>query len=126
MANTGPLRQIIDDLIEEAVLDKIAIEHNKGRRLFIGTTNLDAERPVIWNIGAIAARGEPGALQLIRDVLQASAAIPGMCQPVYFKIGKAISMYLLCIPYLNTKKLHDVTIILYDFTAQVFSRKEKM
>ena len=86
LTDTGPLRKILEDVIDGTMVQKIAIEHKKGRRLFIGTTNLDAERPVIWNIGAIAASGNPNALQLIRDVLLASAAIPGMFPPVYFKV----------------------------------------
>lgn len=86
LTDTGPLRKILEDVIDGTVVQKIATEHNKGRRLFIGTTNLDAERPVIWNIGAIAASGQPDAIQLIRDVLLASAAIPGMFPPVYFKV----------------------------------------
>ena len=36
---------------------EIAAEHVKGRRLLVGTTNLDAERPVIWNMGLIATQG---------------------------------------------------------------------
>lgn len=52
LTDTEPLRKILSDAIDGSMLEKIAIEHNKGRRLFIGTTNLDAERPVIWNIGA--------------------------------------------------------------------------
>jgi hypothetical protein len=48
----------------------------------IGTTDLDAQRPVIWNIGAIAASRHPRALKLFRDILLASAAIPGAFQPV--------------------------------------------
>jgi hypothetical protein len=82
----GPLRHIIEEAIDGAMLEKIAIEHNKGRRLFIGTTNLDAERPVIWNIGAIAASGGTDALKLVHDVLLASAAIPGIFPPIYFKV----------------------------------------
>ena len=48
----------------------------------IGTTNLDSKRPVIWNIGAIAAVGTPESRQLIRDVMLASASIPGLFPPV--------------------------------------------
>jgi hypothetical protein len=60
----------------------IAQEYQKGRRLLIGTTNLDAKRPVIWNIGAIAAVGTEESAQLIRDVMLASASIPGIFPPV--------------------------------------------
>ena len=57
------------------MLDAIAAEYRKGRLLFIGTTNIDTGRPVIWNMGAIAASGQPGVLDLFRKVLLASAAI---------------------------------------------------
>ena len=61
-------------------------EYRKGRLLLIGTTDLDAQRPVIWNIGAIAASGHPGALDLFRKILRASAAIPGAFQPVLIDV----------------------------------------
>jgi hypothetical protein len=48
----------------------------------IGTTDLDAQRPVIWNVGALAASRHPGALDLVRKILRASAAVPGAFQPV--------------------------------------------
>jgi len=86
ITHDDPLRQIVADIIDGAMLEKIAIEHNKGRRLFIGTTNLDAERPVIWNVGAIAASGGTDALELVHNVLLASAAIPGIFTPIYFKV----------------------------------------
>ena len=64
----------------------IAREYQKGRLLLIGTTDLDAERPIIWNIGAIAASGHPGALDLIRKILRASSAVPGFFQPVMIDV----------------------------------------
>lgn len=64
----------------------IAREYAKGRRLLIGTTNLDAERPVVWNMGGIAQRNSNEALQLFRDVLLASSALPGLFPPVYVKV----------------------------------------
>jgi hypothetical protein len=54
--------------------------------LFIGTTNLDAKRPVIWNIGGIAKSGAPNALELVHDILLASASIPGAFTPVYIEV----------------------------------------
>ncbi len=71
---------------DQKLLDAIAVEYNKGRLLMIGTTDLDAQRPVIWNIGAIAASGHPGALELFRKILRASAAIPGLFQPVMMDV----------------------------------------
>ena len=54
--------------------------------LLIGTTDLDARRPVIWNIGKIAVSGQPGALKLVQDILIASAAIPGAFPPMMFDV----------------------------------------
>lgn len=86
MADTGPLAQVIETYADQKMLDAIAREYQKGRLLLIGTTHLDAQRPVIWNIGAIAASGHPGALDLFRKILRASAAIPGLFQPVLFDV----------------------------------------
>jgi len=52
-------------------------EYEKGRFLLIGTTNIDARRPVIWNMGAIASSTDPRAVELFRNIMLASAAIPG-------------------------------------------------
>jgi predicted patatin/cPLA2 family phospholipase len=85
-ADTKPLREILEDVIDAKMLEDIVAEHDKGRRLFIGTTNLDAKRPVIWSIGVIAKSGAPNALELVRDVLLASASIPGAFTPVYIEV----------------------------------------
>ncbi len=45
------------------------------------TTNLDAKRAMIWNMGVIAASGAPNAVSLFRDVLTASASIPAVFPP---------------------------------------------
>ena len=86
MADTGPLAEIIAQYADQKMLDAIAAEYRKGRLLMIGTTDLDAQRPVIWNIGAIAASGHPEALKLYRQILRASAAIPGAFQPVFIDV----------------------------------------
>jgi hypothetical protein len=52
----------------------------------IGTTNLDAGRPVIWDVTRIAMSGAPNARQLIHDVIRASSAIPGAFPPVMFQV----------------------------------------
>jgi hypothetical protein len=64
----------------------LAREHQRGRLLFIGTTNIDAGTPTIWNVGAIAASGHPRALDTIRRILLASAAIPAAFPPVLFDV----------------------------------------
>ncbi len=86
VANTGPLENLISKMITKDVLKAIADEHAKGRRLYVGTTNLDAQREVIWDMGAIASSGNPEALELFKKVLLASAAIPAAFPPVYFKV----------------------------------------
>jgi len=85
-ADTKPLRKLLEDVIDVKMLEEIVVEHDKGRRLFIGTTNLDAKRPVIWSIGIIAKSGAPNALQLVHDILVASASIPGAFNPVYIEV----------------------------------------
>ncbi len=79
---TAPLRELLKTEVTEAMIAQIAKEYEKGRRLLIGTTDLDSKRPVIWNIGAIAAVGTQESAQLIRDVMLASASIPGLFPPV--------------------------------------------
>jgi hypothetical protein len=82
LADTSPLYNLIARHADEALLAAIAEEYRQGRLLFIGTTNLDVQRPVVWNIGAIAASGHPRALELFRAILLASASIPGAFPPV--------------------------------------------
>lgn len=86
MADTSPLAKIIAHYADEKMFAAIAREYANGRLLLIGTTNLDAQRPVIWNIGALAASGKPEALDLFRKILRASAAIPGLFQPVMIDV----------------------------------------
>ena len=92
-ANTKPLAELLDRIIDENMLRAIAAEHNKGRRLLVGTTQLDAQRRVIWNMGAIAATYHPDALKLFRQVLLASASTPVAFNPVYIKVKAAGQEY---------------------------------
>jgi len=82
LLDSWPLKDLIAKEITPALLADIAVEHNKGRRLFVVTTDLDAERSVVWNLGAIAAHGGDDAVKLFRTVLLASTAIPGGFPPV--------------------------------------------
>ena len=77
----GRLRDLIGRYVNADLLSAIAAEHAKGRRLLVVTTNLDSQRAVIWNMGAIAASGAPNAVDLFRDVLTASASIPAVFPP---------------------------------------------
>ena len=86
LTDNTPLRKMVNRIMTEQVMQEVAAEHRKGRRLLVATVNLDAQRPVIWNMGAIACSGDPQALELFRDVMIASASIPGAFPPVYFKV----------------------------------------
>ena len=86
MADNRPLGGLITRSIGETLLSRIAEEHRKGRILLIGTTNLDARQPVVWNIGKIAASGDPKALELCWAILLASAAIPGAFPPSMVRV----------------------------------------
>jgi hypothetical protein len=54
MADNSPLFRTISRYIDEALLAELARAYDGGRLLLIGTSNLDAQMPVVWNIGAIA------------------------------------------------------------------------
>jgi len=86
LADATPLAEMIDKYADQPLLDAIAVEYGKGRMLLIGTTDLDAQRPVIWNIGALAASRHRQALDLFRRILRASTAIPGAFQPVLIDV----------------------------------------
>src|SRR5262249_6943303 len=88
LADTQPLRDLIAKHVDRRMLRRIAQEYRSGRLLMVGTTNLDAQRQVIWNMGeiAVAAAHDPEAAQLFRDVLLASASIPGVFPPVHVKV----------------------------------------
>jgi predicted acylesterase/phospholipase RssA len=89
--DSWPLKDLIAKQITPALLADVAAAHNAGRRLFVITTDLDAERSVVWNMGAIAAHaadknGRDAALNLFRAVLLASSAIPGGFPPVLIDV----------------------------------------
>ena len=86
LADSAPLASLIEKYVDQRFLGEIADERRKGRILLIGTTNLDAQRPVLWDMGRIAASGHPQALALFRKVLLASASIPGAFPPVRFQV----------------------------------------
>jgi predicted acylesterase/phospholipase RssA len=88
MADNSPLREIVKSYFTPVEMEKVAREYGRGRWLLVGTTYLDVQRPVIWDIGAIASSGHPEAYDLIIDVLLASSAIPGVFPPVYFKVER--------------------------------------
>jgi Patatin-like phospholipase len=93
LASNAPLAKVVEYYVNDDFLREVAAEHMKGRRLLIGTTNLDAERPVVWDMGAIAASGRPEALGLFRTVLLSSAAIPAVFPPGFIKVAAGGDVY---------------------------------
>jgi hypothetical protein len=81
-----PFRDMINKYITDEVLDKVAAEYKKGRRLYIMTSDLDRELPVIWDLGAIASSSSPRRLDLYQKVVLASASIPAIFPPVLIKV----------------------------------------
>ncbi len=86
LSDTAPLFRTISREVDDAMLAAIARGYREGRLLLIGTTDLDTQLPVIWNIGAIADSGDPRAPVVIRRILLASASIPGVFPPVLFDV----------------------------------------
>jgi predicted acylesterase/phospholipase RssA len=86
MADNSPLFKTISGYLNETMLADLAKAYNDGRLLLVGTSDLDAQQPVLWNVGAIAKSGHPRALDTIRRILLASAAIPGAFPPTMFDV----------------------------------------
>lgn len=121
VASTEPLAKLLERLIDEKMLQDVATEHLKGRRLLVGTTQLDAQRQVIWNMGAIAASGHPDALKLFRQVLRASASIPVAFNPVYIKVQAGGQQY----DEMHVDGGVRAEVILYEDAVKLFAiRKE--
>jgi predicted acylesterase/phospholipase RssA len=87
VADNKPLKELVTRYITPDVLDAIAVEHAKGRRLYVASTNMDREEPVIWDMGAIASSKDKGKLELFRSVLVASASIPAIFPPTLVKVN---------------------------------------
>lgn len=86
LADTAPLAELIAKYVDQSFLDAVARQHLQGSLLLIGTTNLDAQRPVVWNMGQIAISGHPRALPLFRQVLLAAVSIPGVFPSVHIDV----------------------------------------
>ena len=93
LVSTLPLERLIEQYINVELLKEIAVEHRKGRRLYVGTTNLDAGLLVIWDMGKIASVGDGKALKLFRKLILASASMPIVFPPVYLEVEANDKMY---------------------------------
>lgn len=83
---TTPLKQLIEQNFDAAFLRSVAAAHNQGRRMYIGTTHMDAQRLVLWNMGAIANSTHPDAPALFHQVILASSSIPAAFPPVFIDV----------------------------------------
>ncbi|MGB0844262.1 MAG: patatin-like phospholipase family protein, partial [Alphaproteobacteria bacterium] len=86
VANSELLASVIRRYAPLEVLNQIGLQHMRGRRLQVGTTNIESGRQVIWDIGEIALSNRPDRLELFHKVLLASAAIPGVFPPSEFRV----------------------------------------
>jgi len=80
--DTTPLADLIKHYTPSALLDAIADRHQAGGRLFMVTSNLEAARAQVWNMGAVAKRKDYG---LFRAIMRASGALPGLFSPVMLR-----------------------------------------
>ena len=122
VASTEPLAELLERFIDENMLRAIAAEHNQGRRLLVGTTQLDAQRLVIWNMGAIAASYHPDALRLFRQVIRASFSVPVAFNPVYIKIKAAGQDY----DEMHVDGGVKVQVMLYGDALNLFVSRERI
>lgn len=113
------LERLIDPFMDDVLVAAVAEQHKRGRRLLVATTDLDRQAPCIWDMGEIAARGGETATQLFRQVLAASASLPGLFPPRCFPVeaegeayeemhvdgGVAAPLFLMPEPLLHWRKL---------------------
>jgi predicted acylesterase/phospholipase RssA len=86
LADDTPLAKLIEKYVDQSLLQEVARERIKGRILLIGTTSLDTQRPVLWDMGRIAMSNNREALGLFRKILLASATLPGVFPPVRIQV----------------------------------------
>lgn len=82
----GPLLELVDNFVSVDMVNAIADQSEAGRLLIVATTDLDIQQPVYWDIGRIARHRTERARKLIRDVLIASASIPGVFDPMMIPV----------------------------------------
>ena len=85
----GPLVDLVDHFVTDELIQAVAQQTATGRLLLVATTDLDTQETVIWDMGGIAARSGDEARVLFRNVLVASASIPGVFSPVVIRVQKA-------------------------------------
>lgn len=89
----SPLAQLVDHYLTEALIKAVAREAAGGRLLLVATTNVDTGETVVWDLGSIALNGGSRAKAEFRDVLVASASVPGMFPPVIMRVPEHGASY---------------------------------
>lgn len=119
-----PLKEQIERVITARIIDKVAVEHAKGRRLYLATVNLDANELVGWDMGLLASGGADGRtdrVQLFQKVMRASAAIPVFFPPVYIKPKRGIQLR-----QAHVDGAIKAPVLLGDFVYRVPARKRNV
>jgi predicted acylesterase/phospholipase RssA len=88
-----PLKELVDRYATDALIQAVAHEASTGRLLLVATTDVSTGEPVIWDLGSIAMNGGAGARALFRDVLVASASVPGLFPPVVIHVQEQQALY---------------------------------
>jgi predicted acylesterase/phospholipase RssA len=88
-----PLRELVDRYATDELIKAVAHEASTGRLLLVATTDVGTGEPVVWDLGSIAVNGGPGARALFRDVLVASASVPGLFPPVVIRVQEQQTLY---------------------------------
>jgi predicted acylesterase/phospholipase RssA len=88
-----PLKELVDRYATDTLIQAVAREASTGRLLLVATTDVSTGEPVIWDLGSIAMNGGAGARALFRDVLVASASVPGLFPPVVIRVQEQQAVY---------------------------------
>jgi predicted acylesterase/phospholipase RssA len=88
-----PLKQLVDRYATDELIQAVAHEAGSGRLLLVATTDVSTGEPVVWDLGSIAMNGGPDARALFRDVLVASASVPGLFPPVVIRVQEQQALY---------------------------------
>lgn len=82
LKKADPLRRKLEGIVTEEMMAEIVQAHGEGRRLYVSTTDLSNGRPVTWDMGRLAASGRLDARRAFIEILLASAAPPGLVEPI--------------------------------------------
>ena len=93
LMNPAPLKKLFSNNFNETLLNRVAAAHAKGRRLYIGTTNIDTGQLIVWDMGAIASSGRSDKYQRFSDIIYASSAMPIFLPPQYISVDVEDNQY---------------------------------